>query len=519
VSKEVYKEHLNGGNGVAIAPLRNTDGANNVCYYAAIDIDVYGVSFTHLVKRLYDVGFKFAAFRSKSGGLHIYFFFADAEPGDKVVATLKRLVEVYGLSRLYVNEKNKSKVEIFPKQTVTVQGQRDGNGLFLPFYNAKKSKQNMLTAEGKSANIIKALPVIESMFTSVAELSATLDGLPYSDAPFCVQMILLTGALAENDGRNDFLFHTATYLKKKYTDNFYEQLSGANDCLEVPLEKREVDSVYKSITSKGFDNYACKKSPCGDYCDKKFCALREYGVGKLRNNRFTGADCWGVLTKVMAEEPYYLWQVRIKPEDEFKTVRVDSVDDLQNQSVLQKRCWRDLNWAPFKVKDNDWIATVNGAMEGIEERMVEISKETDTSEMGMLRNLFVQYLTHRQAHEGQTYMVQLGYVYHTGGEYFFVTQGVVDFLRSAKFNIGKTNLREQLLSYGCTDGELKYTTAKGEEKTIDCWKKPDDEELSKADTRYEDISEGKIEGIQKNILDKEDTGNKQEDMENDDTKF
>jgi hypothetical protein len=62
VTKDLYREHLNGGDGLAIAPLTNTQDKRNVCFYAAIDIDVYGVNFTWLVSRLYRAGFKFAAF-------------------------------------------------------------------------------------------------------------------------------------------------------------------------------------------------------------------------------------------------------------------------------------------------------------------------------------------------------------------------------------------------------------------------------------------------------------------------
>jgi hypothetical protein len=504
VTKELYREHLNGGDGLAISPFTNTHNENNVCFHAAIDIDAYEVNYTWLVNRLYRAGFKFAAFLSKSGGLHIYFFFDEAEPGGKVIETLEKIVAVYGLRKLFTSEKNKSKVEIFPKQASFVPGSTNANCLLLPFYNAaNKGKQNMLTAEGKLVGITKALPIIDTMFTSLGEINRVLDGLPYADAPYCVQMVLLTGALAENDGRNNFLFSAAVYLKKKYTDDFKGVLQEMNDCLEAPLEQKDIDSIYTSVTTKGYDNYSCKKPPCADYCDKKLCALREYGVGKQRNNRFTGADCWGELSKVMAEEPYYLWKVRISADDEFKTVRVDSVDDLQNQSVMQKRCWRDLNWAPFRVKDNDWVATVNKAMEGIEEREVPVPKGTDTSEKGELHDLFIQFLTHKQIQNGQPAKVKIGQVYHAEGIYYFTTKGITDFLRFSRFSLGKMNLREQLIAYGCSDGELPYRTIKGEEKKIECWIKPDDEELLETGAFYEDIYDGDADIIQKNKLEKE----------------
>jgi hypothetical protein len=507
VTRKQYKEHLNGEDGLALSPLTHAENRKNVCYYAVIDIDVYGVNFTRLVASLYRSGFKFAAFLSKSGGLHIYFFFAEPEPAKKAIEALKKIVEVYGMERIFVNKDNKSKVEIFPKQAVLMAETSRSNCLFLPFYNAaNKSRQNMLTAEGKQLGIVKAIPVIESVVTSVKEIDSVLEDLPYGDAPYCIQAILLTGALAENDGRNDFLFSCAIYLKKKYKDDFKDALEEMNNCLAVPLEQREVDSVYTSVTTRGFDNYACSKLPCSGYCNKGLCALREHGKGRKKGNLFTGADCWGEISRVQAREPYFLWQVCVNPDEGFKTVRADSVDDLYSQATMQKCCLRDLNWAPFQIKHNDWIATVNKAMVGIDDRLIEVPKHTDTTELGMLHGLFVRYLTHGQVQHGKPYMVKVGHVYHADGAYYFLTEGFMDFLRFGKFNLGRTNLREKLIEYGCSDGVLTYKTAKGEDKAIPCWKKPDDPELLGMDDFYEEVYEGDEEAIRDIRLDKEDGG-------------
>jgi hypothetical protein len=494
VTKELYREHLNGGDGLAIAPLTNTEDKRNICFYAVIDIDVYGVNFTWLVKRLYDAGFKFAAFLSKSGGLHIYFFFMDPEPGDKVIEALNKIVEVYGLSRLFVNEKNKSKVEVFPKQAVFVPGDKNVNCLMLPFYNsANKSKQKMLTAEGKLIAIEKALPIIDSMFTSVKELNQVLTALPYSDAPYCIQMLLLNGALAENDGRNNFLFSASIYLKKKYKENFKDALEEMNNCFEAPVGQEELDDIYTSVTDKGYDNYSCKRSPCADYCDKKLCALREYGVGKARNNRFTGADCWGELSKFVAgdgKDPYYKWQVRVNPDDEFKEVTVDSVDDLYNQTVIIRCCGRDLNWAPFRVKDNDWISTVNKAMEGIEQRTEIVSSATDTTSYSALRSYFLDFLANRQVRKTQPYAVGLRQVYYADKVYYFTTDGFKKYLDVQRFPIRGINLRDRLESYGCKEGQLEYKTSSGRQMKIHCWTKDDDEDLEERSDFYGSVYEG-----------------------------
>jgi hypothetical protein len=529
VAIDHYRDHLNGKDGLAISPLTNVEDGDgnvvkrNVCYFAAIDIDVYDANFTWLVRRLYQFGFQFIAVLSKSGGVHLYFFFKEAEPADKVIETLSRIVEAFGLDRLFVNAKKKSKVEIFPKQAAFVPGDKNANCLFLPFYNAadkEACKNKMLTAEGKLLGIAKALPVIESMFTGLREINGVLDRLPYGDAPFCIQMVTLAGALGEGDGRNNFLFSAAIYLKKKYKDDFYDALSEMNDYLEAPTEKDELESIYKSVTEKGYDHYWCSKSPCADYCDKKLCKKREYAPERERNNHFTGADCWGELTRYDTgdgKEPYYEWKVRVKEDEEFKAVQIDSYKDLLNQAVVQQNCLRDLNWVPFKVKENDWIANVLKGLAGVEGRTVKVPQAADTTEMSMLRGSFMRFLTHKQIQKnGMPYMVKVKQVYHADGGYYFTTEGILSYLSFEKHSLGRINLREWLLRQGCAENaRLEYETSAGVRKAIDCWKMPETEELLAMDTFYEEIYEGDADIIQKNKLNKEG----KEESGGDDTKF
>ena len=530
-----YLAHLNGGDGLAVSPLMNVEdnsGAvvkRNVCYFAAIDIDVYETNFTWLVRRLYQHGFRFVAALSKSGGLHLYFFFNDAEPADKVIGALARIVQVFGLDRLYVNAKNKSKVEIFPKQSTFIPGDKNANCLFLPFYNAANSaecRNKVLTAEGKLIGIAKALPVIESMFTTVAEINTVIDGLPYSDAPFCIQMILLTGALTENAGRNNFLFSAAIYLKKKYRDGFYDCFEEMNDCLEAPLGKQDIEHTYNSVTDteKNYDGYKCKDSPCVDYCDKKLCKQREYGVGREKGNHNTGAEYWGKLVRYdtgEGKEPYYTWEIQVPDRDKAEKVQVDSHKELLNQTVVQQCCLRDLNWVPFRVSENDWIANVRKGLVGIDDepdRIIKVPPAADTTEMAMLRESFMKFLTHKQIQKnGQPYMVKNGQVYYTDGAYYFDTRGLLDFLRMEKFTPGKFNLGNWLTKeQKCIqDEELVYQTPKGERRSLKCWKKLETPELRAMNVFYEDVYEGDADIIQRIPLEDKEAGGD----DGDDTKF
>jgi hypothetical protein len=366
----------------------------------------------------------------------------------------------------------------------------------------------MLSAEGTLLGIKKALLVIDSMFTTVREIEETITGLPYNDAPFCIQMVLLTGALTENSGRNDFLFTAALYLKLKLGKDFKNELDEMNNCLEAPLEQKDIDSIYKSVTERDWQIWGrCKKAPMCEYCNRTLCKKRTFGVGRDKNNYVSNIE-FGKIVRVLAEEPYYLWDARLAGSEEYKQVRIDGESDLLNQKVVQKACIRYLNQTPITTKMAVWEAKVNECLALLEE--IEVARETDTSSMSVLRRYFSRFLTHKQVQNGQSYMVKLGLVYHekgtkgnNDGAYYFEAESLQKYLAVENFQLRGINLREQLLTYGCTEGEIKYTTSSGIVKTIKCWKRIEDDELLELDAFFEDVYEGDQDIIRKNKLQKE----------------
>jgi hypothetical protein len=508
VTKQLFKDHLNGDDGLAISPLMNIGDEKNVCLYAVLDIDVYDANFTSLVRRLYGCGFKFAAFLSKSGGLHIYFLFSHPESGLAAIETLKRVSDTFGIQKLYPS----GKAEIFPKQAVYTPGSSVANCLLLPFYNAVHgSRQNMLSAVGTQIPINKALATAETMHTSTKEIAQTLDNLPYSDAPFCVQSILLSGALAENSGRNEFLFTAALYFKLKSPDDVGEELRKANSLLEAPLDDVDVDRIAESAVKKDYQIWGrCKKPPCSDYCDRKLCRQREFGVGRGKNNMVSNVE-FGKIVRMLAEEPYYLWEARLAGTEDYIKVRIDGEADLLNQRVVQQACIRYLNQTRVTVKQLAWEKTLNDCLADIEE--IEVEEGTDTTELSALRSCFMRFLTHKQTQNDQPYLIQTGQVFYRDGVYYFTGEGVKQYLASEKFNMRGYNLREQLLSYGCSQAELAYVNPHGAERKISCWQKPEDETLRDMGAFYDDIYDGDADILQKDAPDEEDG------EDEDDTKF
>lgn len=504
LSIEEYRMHLNGEQGCAVEPLCNVTDENgtvvarNMCYYGVIDIDVYGDpgKFLHLIRRMYAVGWKFTAYQSKSSGLHIYFMFKKAEPASQVIELLQKIITVYGLDMLYCDDKHKSKVEYFPMHATEVPGE-DGKCVFLPYFNAASGKamNRMITVDGTFVGIEKALESIKQNYTTVAEMTETLGKLPYSDAPFCIQMMALTGALNANAGRNKFLFHSCVYFKKKYGKDYdyLPELLDLDNCMEAPLQYEDmqgIKSTYDSANGKEWA-YSCKHDPMCSYCNRKECMNRTYTAMQKNNanlNENTGADVMGPISKVLARQPYYLWEIAA-PGKEPKMVRFEDASELRNQLTVQIKCIDQLGWMPQQVKNNIWIDIVNACMEGMSEREIEVSAESDTTELNELHMLLVKYLTHRQVMNGAAYMINAGQVYKEGEKYYFSTEGVKDYLRIERYNLGRTNLREELIRFGCIEGSVSYKTKAGKEITVRCWVKDEDKELESRFEYYDDMYE------------------------------
>jgi hypothetical protein len=366
----------------------------------------------------------------------------------------------------------------------------------------------MLSAEGTLLGIKKALDVIDGMFTSVSEIKETLAGLPYSDAPFCVQMVLLTGALTENSGRNDFLFTAALYLKLARGEDFKGELEEMNNCFEAPLEGKDIDRIYKSAAEQDWQIWGrCKKPPMCEYCDRKLCKKRKFGIGRDKDNYVSNVE-FGKIVRVLAGDPYYLWDARLAGNEEYTPVRIDGEADLLNQKVVQRACIRYLNQTPITIKMAAWEAKVNECLAFMEE--IKVASGTDTSNTAVLRKCFLRFLTHQQKENGQPYVVTAGRVYReegaeggSGATYYFETDGLQKYLAAENIQLRGINLREQLLAYGCTEGEVKYTTSSGVIKTIECWKRAEDDELRELGTLFEDIYEGNQDIIQKDAWRKE----------------
>ena len=488
VDTDLMLSHLNGEFGVGICPV-NTEGK---CNFGVIDIDVYKGKIRKMLDVIREYQLPLLPFRSKSGGLHCYLFLSKSNSAKSVRDVLSQVVKIFSLDKMY----GEQKVEIFPKQDkITAEGM--GSAITLPYFNAEEPYTYLLDLDGNEVPFEEALNQIQRRFTTIETVREALENLPYNDAPPCLQRILLSGLVGgEDTGRNNFLFSFALYASKKYgLEGFASYVRELNSSFECPIEESAVESTIASIKSKEY-SYRCKDIPCNGFCDKSLCKKREFGLGREKGH-FSDIE-YGQLLRYKTAEPYYVWQLKLQgSEGDFKSIVFRDEGELLDQKNFAKVCVRFLNFAPRQVQTNDWFGTLNKYLASVKD--VEVRAESDTSALSMIRQMFVRYLSNKQARRDSPYQIHANlcvrqtYSDESGkpvAKFFFTHTGFAEYLRNNKVNFDQSMLRETLKSFGAVEDTLKYNNSMGDLVEFPCWSKSEDKEIDEAYKGEVEIAEG-----------------------------
>ena len=469
VDKELLSHHLDGDFGVGICPV-NAEGK---CYFGVLDIDYYKSKIKRVLHFIKEYQLPLLPFRSKSGGLHVYLMLTKSVSAKTMRDTLNAISYYFSLDTIY----GKGKVEVFPKQE---KAEGFGSSVTLPYFNFENPYTYLLDLDGNPVEFKEALDYIQHHFTTIEAVKEALEHLPYSDAPPCIQRILLSEEVGgEDTGRNNFLFSFAVYAKKKYGAGFEDYVNQINEHFEVPLESAIVEQTCKSVKDSEYI-YKCKDIPCNGFCNKTECRKREFGLGRDKGH-FTGVD-YGQLYRYMTAEPYYIWKLRLQGQDNWKDVIFKDEGYLLDQKNFAKMCVRFLNQAPMQVSNNDWYAILNSVLPNIQD--VEVKQESDTSGLSVIRNAFINYLSNKQARRECPYQIKVGLcvrqVNNGQAKYFFTHKGFSDYLRNQKISFDYNMLRETLKNFGAVEDVLQYTNAFGEIMHFPCWSKLEDKDIDEA---------------------------------------
>ncbi len=487
VNSELITHHLDGDYGIGICPVKS-DGK---CFFGVIDIDYYKSNIRKVLDFINDYQLPLLPFRSKSGGLHCYLMLTKAVTARQMRKALEQIVYMFSLSELY----GKNKVEIFPKQD---KAEGFGSAITLPYFNVGNEYTYLIDAEGNKVSFEEALVYIKHHLTTLEDLQNVIHNLPYNDAPPCLQRILLTEAVGtEDSGRNNFLFSYAIYARKKYGDDFNRYVSEVNERMVSPLEENVIEQICNSVRGNEY-TYKCKDIPCNAFCDKTVCRTREFGLGRDKGH-FSNVDFSGQIYRYNAEDPYYVWQLRLQGQKDWVEVRFKNEGDILEQFNFAKLCVRYLNHAPTRVNPNDWYAILNTVLPRIVN--IEVKAEVDTSEKAMLHNEFIAYLSNKQAKRDSPYQIRAGLAYYEKkngvGKYYFLHNGFIDYLNNRKVRFDLSVLGDNLRSFGAEPDTFVYFNSNGEQRSCPCWSKVEDEVIKNAYYNNIEVAEGdSMQGIQ-----------------------
>ncbi len=328
VTLAMWQAHLDGKRPLGIPPIR----VDSTCLWGSIDIDQYDIDLAEIVKRVDDADLPLVPCRSKSGGLHLFIFFAEPVAADVAQSVLRDIAASLGFAGS----------EIFPKQTKVIEERGDKpNWIVMPYYGddygGKLKMQRGLKKTGAEMTIGEFLSMAEKRRVTTEQLAVLAQpksnviplkgkkkgagntngarpASPYGDGPPCLQHLASTGF--PEGGRNNALFHIGVYLKKAHPADWHKHIEPAD----------EVDAVIKSLEKKDYE-YKCKDQPMVAHCNSVVCRGRKHGVGVGGSYpEITG------LSKLMTEPP--VWFVDIPGGHRIPM----TTDDLQNYRRFHKMC-------------------------------------------------------------------------------------------------------------------------------------------------------------------------------------
>ena len=266
VTKEVWVKHLKGQLRLGLKP--EIDGQ---CKWACIDIDPNSYkdySEKKVVEIINTYNLPLVPVKSKSGGLHVFVFFTEHAPVDKVVKKLSEVNEQYFLAQ-----------EIFPCN----------KALNMPYFNMNASMEFAFNSSGTPVLIGQFLEIAKKRTITPAnfyklEVKEYEIESQWSLYPPCVQKLITekwSGGM-----RHQYLYNVCVLEMKKnsnlnYTDLQDLMLQRNKEIFTTPLPTNEVSSLAKSV-HKGSYSYQCppKHPEFNAICNKEVCKTRKLGIAE-----------------------------------------------------------------------------------------------------------------------------------------------------------------------------------------------------------------------------------------------
>jgi hypothetical protein len=452
LTEDKVAKHLAGEMGVGAIPINN----DNNCKFGVIDIDTYPVDHAGIVKQLDDLGIPMAVCRSKSGGAHLYMFFAEFYPASEIREFLQEIAATIGWSGS----------ELFPKQDQILADRGDvGNFINLPYFDAEQTLRYMVDKDGQDVSLENFLDWIDKNQISLSELADIPIGMNqelFDDAPPCVQTMLINGF--PEGTRNKGMFQTAIYLKKKFPDGWQKELEAINQkhC-NPPLPAIEVVQIQTQHEKKDY-GFMCGDEPFCSHCNKQLCKQKKFGIGGGGGSKVDMPNISG-LTILLSEPRLYFLDV--------DGHRLElSTKQLQIPMQFQEACMEQINFMPPTLKSSEWQQIVNNLLQNASH--IEVPEELTVA--GQFKELLQMFCTSRiRAMSPEE--LELGKPWTENEKTYFKIKGLQEFLYNRNFNkLSRPQIQERLKELN-DDGEChtvyRYKDDNGKWHSTRVWSVPE----------------------------------------------
>jgi len=427
VSYGVWEDHLLGKSGVGLGIIMLQE--NDTCRFGAIDIDNPNIDHFRLVKAVAELKLPLVVCRSKSGGAHCYLFLTDDCPAGFLRDKLDEFKSALGFSK---------KTETFPKQISRATPEETGNWINLPYYNAERTDRYAMRGSA-ALNLDEFLDYVEESSITAAELKKIAvhtpqpsESDPFYEGPPCLVTIYGRDGFEEGT-RNNGMYNVGVYLKKRYPDDWATKMDTYNR-LMANLPATEIVTITKSVGKGKEYNYSCKQSPLADFCNRRQCLKRQFGVAD-----HSVASAEYEITNICRldyrppDPPMWTFEVN------GRRVLVEN-DQIYNVDAMNRACMSQANCIPLNINMSQWRKILNTLIQSAE--VVEMP--SDASPTGQLWHRIICFVQ-----EGVPAVskeeVFTGQVYRHEGHAYFRSNDLFQYLKTRGVRIQSEQYVWQLI--------------------------------------------------------------------------
>ena len=335
LQKQLWENHLM-GIGVSLGVFPLTD--EGTCKWGAIDIDVDGLDYEELLKKIREFKLPLIMFRSKSGRAHVYLFMKNFTSAEEVRLVMKKFASKLGLA---------DKLDrIYPMQTEL--GEKDtGSWLNLPYFNHEEGSRYAYKDDFDAASIEEFFKMheqyaqenldeylVEEIKTTKKVKNTNLESLLLPCQKNCLK--LNDNKVPSDIGRNDFLLHSLVWAKiaEKHTKKIeeYKHLDSKGllkhfnkKYFKEPLPEDEMEKTIFKSEDKEY-KYLCKRPKIKKYCDPSACVRHICGITQEQALELVEAkEALGQITQHCSDPPIFYESVDVKTDDKggHKRIRIE----------------------------------------------------------------------------------------------------------------------------------------------------------------------------------------------------